>query len=163
MNWKRQPIAGHTEFLKLLVNLSIILTIISIGSRFIPEESAKVGNIIRKEKNNITKNEKKLWRLVEPNPIRRMRKITEYETTTNRSVYNKLHKEFQAGCSYCKWHGGENSTNKYYHLPHEIRRHKFKGKQPSWKLVSKNRKQWMGKPVKIKNFEITWSMKIRPK
>jgi hypothetical protein len=32
----------------------------------------------------------------------------EHDTTTNRSVYNKCHKQLYAGCSLCPWHRNEN-------------------------------------------------------
>jgi hypothetical protein len=75
-----------------------------------------------------------------------MRNIEEYKTTTNRSVYNKLRKRYLEGryinCSYCKYHKGENITHNFYGG--------FVGgkiKYPSWKLVTKNRKQWMDKKI----------------
>jgi 16S rRNA C967 or C1407 C5-methylase (RsmB/RsmF family) len=66
------------------------------------------------------------------------------ETTTNRGVFNrayKLHLE-QTGkihCSRCKYHKNENEDYKRY----------FGTRQPNWKLVSKNPKQWMKKPIRI--------------
>ena len=40
-----------------------------------------------------------------------MRPKEEEDTTTNSSVYRKRYKELHAGCSYCKWHRGENATH----------------------------------------------------
>lgn len=68
-----------------------------------------------------------------------------YDSTTNRSVFNKLHKEIHASCSWCKWHRRDNAKGKkWYGCVHQ-----YNGKVyqnfPSWKLVSKNKKQWMYK------------------
>jgi hypothetical protein len=80
-----------------------------------------------------------------------MRNIEEYRNTNNSSVYKKARKEYLATakakihCSYCSYHRGENKT-KYYggSLPEGFE--KGWGMQyPSWKLASKNRKQWMAK------------------
>ncbi len=105
-----------------------------------------------------------------------MTNTREYRTTTNRSVYNKLYKEYNAHCSYCKWHGlcTENWPWQSYY------KNKYKGKEkakyPNWKLVSKNQKQWMKKPLLFKEdinlhkytpweywIDIDWPHKIRPK
>jgi len=78
-----------------------------------------------------------------------MRNIDELKTTTNRTVYNRAYKKYlevskgEIRCSYCNFHKGENFTEKAYGG--------FDGediRQPNWKLVSKNRKQWMKKPLK---------------
>ena len=68
----------------------------------------------------------------------------EYKTTTNRTVYNRARKEMLERralirCSYCQYHDNENCTVKGY----------GEGRFPNWKLVSKSRKQWMKKPIKI--------------
>lgn len=93
-----------------------------------------------------------------------MNEFNEYRITTNSSVFRKLHKHHHASCSYCKWHGScsENDSWDWYYISTK------KAKFPSWKLVSKNKKQWMNKPLKFKKLrkgweEITWPMKIRPK
>jgi len=87
-------------------------------------------------------------------------------TTTNRGEFNRAykedltHKKNGISCSYCRYNRGENNTSKYYGgLGEELR-------YPSWKLVSKNRKQWMWKKLKVnvkhiqldryKWTEITW-------
>ena len=87
---------------------------------------------------------------------------TEYKTTDNRYVYNRLHKKMleQDGlirCTYCGYHSNENSSKKWYGGVLQIG---FEGKKwgenttpyehwdvrhPNWKLVSKKRKQWMVK------------------
>lgn len=82
-----------------------------------------------------------------------MRKIDEYKTTDNRSVYNKLHKFFNANCDRCRWNRGCNSTKQ---------RKGFGGydgnlKYPSWKDCTKNRKQWQNKNLKIKKKTFRYS------
>jgi len=78
-----------------------------------------------------------------------MRNIEELKTTTNRGVFNRAYKKYleskgEIYCSYCKYHRGENKTTKYYGGYSNK-----KVNYPSWKLVSKNRKQWMKKPMKM--------------
>ena len=73
------------------------------------------------------------------------KRIDEYRTTTNSSVYNKLHKqvlqkEGKICCSYCKYHKHENKTNKWYGIMDLI--HISINRYPSWKLASKKDKQW---------------------
>lgn len=83
------------------------------------------------------------------------------DTTSNRSVYNRSRKEYlekkgKIHCAWCRYHGGENSTKKWYHYDEgEI------GIRPNWKLVSKNHKQWMEKPktYKIRVFYSRWIKK----
>jgi len=79
--------------------------------------------------------------------------------TTNRGEFNRAYKEYlerkgKIHCSYCKYHKNENYKGKWYGAyesadsqgnlipPDKI-------KVPNWKLVTKRRKQWMGKPIKI--------------
>jgi len=88
-----------------------------------------------------------------------MKKQEKYKTTSNRYVYNRLRKQRLASCSFCKWHGNfyrmsENDDWETYWL---------NGKKPSWKLVSKNKKQWMKKPLKIKTNPNAWKEKYRHK
>lgn len=83
-------------------------------------------------------------------------------TTTNRGEFNRAYKSYlehsgKLRCSYCGYHKSENSTKKWYggfvYDDMEVCRGKRKGtntKYPNWKLVSKNRKQWMDKPTKFK-------------
>jgi len=90
--------------------------------------------------------------------MRKAKKIS--ETTTNRGEFNRAYKAYlehsgQIHCSYCGYHRGENSEHKWYGGYHyddmETCRGKRKGphtRYPNWKLVSKNRKQWMKKPTK---------------
>ena len=56
-----------------------------------------------------------------------MRKIEEFRITSNRNVYNRIHKTFHAGCDRCARHGGCN-------------RRKEGAIQRSWKKFRKN--QW---------------------
>lgn len=76
------------------------------------------------------------------------------ELTTNRGEFNRAYKKYlektrnSIGCSRCKYHKGENKTTKYY--GGQFVNEKWNIKYPNWKLVSKNPKQWMKKPIKIK-------------
>ena len=72
------------------------------------------------------------------------------EKTTNRGEFNrayKIHLE-QTGkihCSRCGYNRGENDKRKWYGKTKNDKKIRF----PEWKLVSKNKKQWMEKPIKI--------------
>jgi len=82
--------------------------------------------------------------------------------TANRSEFNRAYKRYleskgKIHCSYCGYHRSENRTSKWYggfiYDDMETCRGKRKGINttfPNWKLVSKNRKQWMKKPLRIK-------------
>ena len=79
------------------------------------------------------------------------------ETTTNRGEFNRAYKFYlehsgQLRCSYCKYNRGENDTRKCYGG------YADNGgiKHPSWKLTSKNSKQWMNKGVTITVEEWGW-------
>lgn len=89
--------------------------------------------------------------------------MTEYQYTTNSRVFKRLHnlKNFD------DWgmtpHRGDNDRRKHYGsqgLKRSIR-------YPSWKLASKNRKQWMPKTTlrKVKDydhdFELYWNFSKR--
>lgn len=74
--------------------------------------------------------------------------------TSNRKVFNRaykqhLEKQSKIRCSYCKYHDSENSTSEWYGGRWNNDIDDYKIKHPSWKLVSKNRKQWMKKPIKF--------------
>jgi len=74
------------------------------------------------------------------------------KTTTNRYVYNRNHKRYlecrgELNCSYCFYHSGENYDKKWY--GDRISNKKEDIRYPNWKLVSKNKKQWQKKPIKI--------------
>lgn len=71
------------------------------------------------------------------------------DVTSNRSVYNRSRKVYletkgKIHCAWCKYHSCENDTNKYYGTLFPI---DGNIRYPNWKLVSKNEKQWMVKPV----------------
>lgn len=77
-----------------------------------------------------------------------MKNFDELRNTSNRTVFNRAYKinlerKGKIYCSYCKYHRVENKTTKYYggYIEDGIN-------YPNWKLVSKNRKQWMKKPIK---------------
>jgi hypothetical protein len=85
------------------------------------------------------------------------------DETANRYEFNRVRKRFlehkgEIRCTYCRYHRGDNQTNMFYG---SYGRHI---KYPNWKLVSKNKKQWMNKPIKIKTktnqngewIKITW-------
>jgi len=83
------------------------------------------------------------------------------KTTTNRTVFNRTYKQYlerkgRIHCSYCRYHRGENAVKwygGYVYDDMETCRGKRKGtntKYPNWKLVSKNSKQWMKKPIIMK-------------
>lgn len=81
-----------------------------------------------------------------------MKKIDEYKTTTNNRVYNIVHKELHASCSYCKWHPDfwHFSENQRYKTMHYFENDDERIRNCySWKLSTKNKKQWMDKKYKI--------------
>jgi hypothetical protein len=72
------------------------------------------------------------------------------DNTTNRGVFNRAYKQYlerksRIHCSYCGYHKGENYTGNCYG-GYDVGRITH----PNWKLVSKNPKQWMEKPIKKK-------------
>lgn len=73
------------------------------------------------------------------------------DTTTNSTVYNRYRKNYlekkgEIHCSYCQYHRGENRRNWYGgFLEEEESLRDSNVTYPSWKLASKNRKQWMPK------------------
>lgn len=82
------------------------------------------------------------------------------KTTTNRGEFNRAYKYYlehsgQLRCSYCAYNRGENDTRKCYggYVEDGIR-------NPSWKLTSKNPKQWMDKGVLITTEEWGWRKAI---
>ena len=79
------------------------------------------------------------------------------DTTVNNSVYRKARKKFlehngKLKCSLCKYHLGDNSDYKYYGTTRSWTGND-KIRFPSWKLVSKNKKQWESKPSSFKIIE----------
>jgi len=76
----------------------------------------------------------------------------EMDITDNRYVYNRSRKVYleQKGkihCSRCGYHRGENDERKSYGTTGFWRKTGKRLRHPNWKLVSKNRKQWMKKPI----------------
>jgi len=89
--------------------------------------------------------------------VRKAKKIM--KTTTNRGEYRRARKAYletkgEINCGYCKPNRGCNARYK--------RKKKFGGfsdenlRYPSWKDVSKNRKQWMKKPLKFETEQLKW-------
>jgi hypothetical protein len=77
------------------------------------------------------------------------------ETTTNRGEFNRAYKDYLAhrsrkgiSCSYCKYHRNENGAGRKYYSGYYKTNGHLKMTYPNWKLVSKNPKQWMEKPIK---------------
>lgn len=91
-----------------------------------------------------------------------MRPREEYQSTSNRSVYNKLRKfilehDYEIHCGRCAYHKCENDKKKYYYYVDEVPRSKFqRNRYPNWKLVSRNRKQWMPKNLRLKVLGGRW-------
>lgn len=76
------------------------------------------------------------------------------DSTTNRYEFNRAYKEYlerkgKIHCSRCRVHKNENLTSKWYGGRYEEKLSKYKIRYPNWKLVSKNSKQWMYKPIEI--------------
>ena len=74
--------------------------------------------------------------------------------TTNRKVFNRLYKSKlestnKIRCTYCRYHKGENDKGKWYGGHWDDKIDDYGIRYPSWKLVSKNSKQWLKKPIKI--------------
>lgn len=74
------------------------------------------------------------------------------KTTTHRGTYNRANKNLHAACPRCKWHRGcaEQGPKKMcYHgfIDGTLDRSNFISIY-NWKLVSKNKKQWMKKRLK---------------
>jgi hypothetical protein len=81
----------------------------------------------------------------------------EYEWTNNRKAYNRLRKEKleatgEIRCSWCKYNRGENSTREWYGQYTNYKGNS-RAKFPSWKLSTKNKKQWMPKGIDYKIVE----------
>lgn len=102
-----------------------------------------------------------------------MRRIKEVvETTSNRGEFNRAYKTYlertgKIHCSYCGYHKNENKTSKWYggfiYDDMETCCGKRKGTNtrfPNWKLVSKNRKQWMNKPIVITKEKSRWNNNV---
>lgn len=85
-----------------------------------------------------------------------MKKKEILKTTDNSTVYRRVKRNYLYSygvCDRCSPHGGCNRKNHYGGFAHK------QLKYPSWKLVSKNRKQWQDKPLKKKQRELYWRRK----
>ena len=83
------------------------------------------------------------------------------KTTTNRGEFNRAYKQYlevskaELHCSRCRYHKGENYGGKWYggYVYDDMNTCRGKSgthtKFPNWKLVSKQPKQWMKKPIKF--------------
>lgn len=76
------------------------------------------------------------------------------KTTTNRGEFNRAYKTHleQKGkihCSRCPYHRCENINHNWYGGHYDESKSKYKIRYPNWKLVSKQPKQWMKKPIVI--------------
>lgn len=78
------------------------------------------------------------------------------DATGSRYEYNRLRKKYltnrEIKCNWCGYHLGDNKEGKWYggFLDSYIR-------YPNWKLVSKNKKQWMKKSLKIDKKVSRWN------
>lgn len=79
------------------------------------------------------------------------------DETTNRYEYNRARKIQSGNWTWCRYHHGDNLDHKLYG---DYGKPKFgKFRHPNWKLVSKNKKQWIKKPIKYKT-KINWIYKF---
>jgi len=83
------------------------------------------------------------------------------EKSTNRIEFNKAYKIHlertgKIHCSRCGYNRGENNADKYYYINEDAKYFKYDAKIPSWKLETKNRKQWMKKNRKLKKQSRGW-------
>ena len=105
-----------------------------------------------------------------------MRFIEELRTTTNNYVFNRVRIPYDSQCGYCGCgHSCASTQEKYYHVCKKYKNkyskefgyyiktdnYEIVGRFPNWKLVSKNKKQWMNKKLKKKfynkeDYEIKW-------
>lgn len=67
------------------------------------------------------------------------------ESTSDSKIYKRLRKEQTCSCSYCDFHYNENFREKHYSTCKSIEHLNY----PSWKLVSKNKKQYMDKKTEV--------------
>jgi hypothetical protein len=79
----------------------------------------------------------------------------EYDWTNSRKAFNRLRKqklEADGGirCSHCAYNRGENSTQKWYGKYSNYKGNFANARYPSWKLSTKNKKQWMPKGIDYK-------------
>ena len=102
--------------------------------------------------------------------MRRLKEVV--ESTANRGEFNRAYKAHlersgKIRCSYCGYHSNENKTSKWYggivYDDMETCCGKRKGTNtrfPNWKLVSRNRKQWMEKPMVVTKEKSRWNNNI---
>jgi len=70
------------------------------------------------------------------------------QTTTNRGEFNRAYKAHlehtgKIRCTYCGYHKNENARDKKWYGGYDEKNIRH----PNWKLVSRNNKQWMKKPI----------------
>jgi hypothetical protein len=89
--------------------------------------------------------------------VRKARKIM--KTTTNRGEYNRARRKYledkgELSCGFCRPNSGCNGRHKGKkgYGGRSDKRLKY----PSWKLATKNRKQWMIKSLKFKKTQMKW-------
>ena len=78
------------------------------------------------------------------------------DTTSNPSVYKKARRQIVLGCAHCRAHRGCNNHVWYGLVKSAKIEEEFnlkKIKHPSWKIISKNKKQWMNKPSSFRIIE----------
>ena len=80
------------------------------------------------------------------------------DKTTNRGEFNRAYKRHleskgKIRCTYCRYHRNENGKGSGYYGGYDDDNIKY----PNWKLVSKNNKQWMQKPIKIITSKSRWN------
>jgi hypothetical protein len=79
-----------------------------------------------------------------------MKEVKLLQETTCRKEYNILRKRLNTSCSFCQWHPTnwhDTENDRWYNFQFEERLGEPEqlSYHPNWKLVSKNRKQWMKK------------------
>ena len=87
------------------------------------------------------------------------------DNSANRGEFNRAYKHYlektgKIHCSYCGYNKNEKNTSKSNGGNIDKCNGKRKGTNtrfPNWKLVSKNRKQWMKKPMRIKSGKLRWN------
>jgi len=80
------------------------------------------------------------------------------DNTTSRGEFNRAYKGYLEGkgkisCTYCRYHRNENGKGLGCYGGYEKSNGTMHIKYPNWKLVSKNRKQWMPKSMKVEHKE----------
>lgn len=75
---------------------------------------------------------------------------TEYNTTTDNKTYKLCHMAAELMCCVAC---ANRRRREWYYLPKE----KDQGKFPSWKLVSKNKKQYNKKPTWVEYHDNGWT------